>query len=77
MMNLPWIAAALAAIVVFAVLEAYAFKYPTRMNTLSRSVATLGAKWPFSIFLAGLFAGVLAGHFWWSWATNPIGAGLG
>jgi 4-hydroxybenzoate polyprenyltransferase len=77
MMDLPWIILTLVAIVAFSIFEAMAFRHPDRLNTLSRSIATLGAKWPLSIFLMGLFAGILAAHLFWPWASNPLGAGGG
>ena len=77
MMNLPWILGTLGAIAFFAVFEALAFKHPERFNSLSRFIAGMGAKWPLSIFLMGLFCGILAAHFFWPWAANPLGAGGG
>lgn len=76
-MDLPWIIGAIGAIVFFAVFEAYAFRHPDRVNTLSRAIATLGARWPLSIFLMGMFAGILASHFFWPWGANPLGPGAG
>ncbi len=73
----PWIVGVIAAIVFFAIFEAYGFAHPDRVNTLSRAVATVGARWPLSIFLMGLFVGVLAAHFFWPWASNPLGNGNG
>lgn len=66
-MNLYWTVCTLLAIAAFAVGETYAFKHPERQNTLSRAVYTLGANWPLSIFLMGMFAGGLAVHFFWHW----------
>jgi hypothetical protein len=77
MKDLPWIIGVLAAIVFFAMFEAYGFAHPDRVNTLSRSIATLGARWPFSIWLMGLFCGVLAAHFFWPWSASPLGHGGG
>jgi hypothetical protein len=74
-MNLPWILGALGAMAFFAVFEARAFAHPERQNTLSRAIATLGAKWPFSIFLMGMIVGTLAAHFFWAWPTNPLAGG--
>lgn len=76
-MNTPWIIGLLAAIVFFAVFEAIAFRHPDRLNSLSRTVAGLGAVWPLSIWLMGLFAGILAAHFFWPWCANPLGLGGG
>jgi hypothetical protein len=77
MMNLPWEAGIFFAIAFFAFWEWYAFKHPTRTNTLSHFVASIGATWPLSIWLMGLFAGVLAAHFFWPWCGNPLGHGGG
>lgn len=76
-MNLPWDLGLAAAVAFFAWFEARAFRHPERQNTLSHFVASLGAKWPLSIWLMGLFAGVLAAHFFWPWCANPLGAGAG
>lgn len=43
--------------------------------TLSRYVYTIGAKFPLSIFLAGMVIGSLATHLWWHWC--PAGAVTG
>jgi len=75
--NLPWIIGALAAIGYFAIFEALAFAHPDRLNTLSHAIAALGARWPFSIFLMGFFAGTLAAHLFWPWKANPEGEGGG
>ena len=77
MKNWPWIVGVFAAIAFFAVFEGIAFAHPDRVNTLSRAVATLGARWPLSIFLMGMFAGILAAHFFWPWKDNPLGDGGG
>jgi hypothetical protein len=65
MENAPWIAGALGALAYFIYFEARAFRHPDRQNTLSRAIYNLGAKWPLSIFLMGMFAGGLSVHFWW------------
>lgn len=74
-MNTYWIVCALLCIVLFAVGEAYAFKHADRQNTLSRTVSTIGAKWPMSIWLMGVGTGILAAHFFWAWSTNPLAGG--
>lgn len=76
-MNTPWIIGILFAIAFFAFFEWRAFKYPLRQNTLSHFIATMGANWPLSIWLFGLFAGVLAAHLFWPWCANPLGHGGG
>jgi hypothetical protein len=75
--NTPWIIGTLVAISFFAFFEWRAFRYPTRQNTLSHFIATIGAKWPLSICLMGLFAGILMAHFFWPWCANPLGHGGG
>jgi hypothetical protein len=76
-MDTPWIIGTLVAIVFFAYFEAKAFRHPERYNTLSHYIATMGAKWPLSIWLMGVFAGILAAHFFWPWCANPLGHGGG
>lgn len=67
----PWIYGGIAAIAFFAYFEARAFRHPTRQATLSRFIATIGSKWPLSIWLMGAFAGGLAVHFFWHWCPFP------
>ena len=55
----------------FAVLEGYAFKHPDRQWTLSKTISTLGARWPLSIALLGMLFGGLLVHFYWPY-TNPL-----
>lgn len=76
-MNLPWILGTLGAIAFFAYFEWRAFQHPERQNTLSRYIAMTGKNWPLSIFLMGMFAGILAAHFFWPWCANPLGQGGG
>jgi hypothetical protein len=66
-MNTYWIVAAIVALMIFIVGEAYAFRHPDRRNTLSRSIYGLGKKWPLSIWIMGVFTGALATHFFWNW----------
>lgn len=75
--NLPWIIGIVGAIAFFAYFEAAAFDHPDRYNTLSHFLATMGATWPLSIFLLGMFAGGLAVHLFWPWKENPLGKGGG
>lgn len=75
-MSTPWIVWSVIALLAFAVLEALAFRHPTRLNTLSRSIYDLGRKWPFSIFLLGFLIGALATHFFWQWCPDG-GTGVG
>jgi hypothetical protein len=72
-MDAPWIAGALGALAYFIYFEARAFRHPERQNTLSRAIYNLGAKWPLSIFLMGLFTGGLATHFFWRWCDVASG----
>lgn len=74
-MNTYWIVWSLICIIAFAVGEGFAFKHPDRLNTLSRTVSTIGAKWPMSIWLMGVGTGILASHFFWAWPTNPLAGG--
>jgi hypothetical protein len=66
---LIWTAFLFAVLIVFAVLETRALLRPGGI-TLSRYTATIGAKFPMSIFLAGLIVGGLAVHFWWHWGCD-------
>jgi hypothetical protein len=69
-----WAVGLIAAIVFFAVVESYAIDYPNNQWTLSKAIATLGAKWPLSIWICGAFAGGLAVHFFWHWCdVGPDG----
>lgn len=76
-MNWPWILWLAAFAVSFAILERYAFNHPTRENTLSRFIWTVGQKWPVSLVLYGMLVGGLAVHFYWNWcpALMPLGKG--
>lgn len=76
-MNTPWIIGLLAAIVFFAVFEAIAFRHPDRVNTLSRCIWTIGQTWPMSIWLMGVFAGVMAAHLFWNWDPRCMPPGVG
>lgn len=76
-MNTWWIVATIAAVVIFIILEGYAFKHPDRENTLSRAVYNLGKNWPLSIFIMGMFAGGLAVHFFWHWCPELMLPGVG
>ena len=49
----------------FGLIEAYALRHPDRQWTLSQTIATIGAKWPLSIGLWGIFFGGLMVHFFW------------
>jgi uncharacterized membrane protein len=49
----------------FALIEGYGIKHPDRQWTLSKTIAWLGAKWPLSIALFGMFFGGLLVHFFW------------
>lgn len=60
----------------FTVLEARAFAHPERANTLSRFMATVGAKFPLSIGMIGMVLGGLMVHFFWHWGCG-ITPGVG
>lgn len=69
-MNDWWIIGVVAAILFFAVGEWWAFRHPERQNTLSRAIYDLGAKWPMSIWIMGVFTGALAVHFFWQYCPE-------
>jgi hypothetical protein len=69
---LYWMVVCAVAVVLFAVGETYAIDYPNNQWTLSRVIATLGAKWPLSIWICGAFAGGLAVHFFWHYCPQGI-----
>ena len=75
--NLSWILGAIFFIAFFSVFESLAFIHPDKYNTLSSFVASIGAFWPFAIYLFGFLNGGLAVHFFWPWAANPMGKGGG
>lgn len=60
-----WLVALIVAIVFFAIFEGYALNHPKRASTLSACIAYIGAKWPLSLWICGVFAGGLAVHFFW------------
>jgi hypothetical protein len=64
-------------IVSFALLERYAFAYPSRLNTLSRVVWSIGQKFPLSIMIFGFVVGVLSAHFFWNWCPALMPPGVG
>ena len=72
MMDLPWILGTLTAITFFAVFETRALQHPDRQNTLSHFLYTIGAKFPLSIWIMGVFCGALATHLFWHWC--PAGS---
>lgn len=76
-MNIYWAVALIAAILVFAIGERYAFAHPERQNTLSRAIYNIGESWPLSIFIMGMFAGGLAVHFFWHWCPALMPPGVG
>jgi hypothetical protein len=77
MADLPWIIGIVGAVAHFAWFEGGAFRHPDRYNTLSHFIATIGARWPLSIYLMGFLSGGLAVHFFWPWLQNPLGVGAG
>lgn len=74
-MQWPWVVWWLAIFASFVALEGYAFKHPEREWTLSRTMATWGAKWPLSIGLWGMLVGGLMVHFFWHFC--PAGVSIG
>jgi ABC-type proline/glycine betaine transport system permease subunit len=77
MLDLPWMLWLAAIVASFAVLEAFAFKHPTRSNTLSRTIATMGETFPLSIAIFGIIIGILLAHFFWAWCASPLMPGAG
>lgn len=75
--DLPWIIGTLAAILFFAYFETAAFRHPSRYNTLSRFIYTVGSEFPLSIFIMGMFVGGLAVHFWFHWCPDLQPPGIG
>ena len=65
MLDLPWILWLLAIILSFWALEYFAFRYPSRENTLSHAVSSMGAKFPLSIAIFGMVIGILLAHWFW------------
>ena len=76
-MNWMWTVWLVSIALSFSALEAYAFKYPQRQNTLSRFIWTVGQKWPLSLVLYGMLFGGLAVHFYWNWCPALMPAGNG
>jgi hypothetical protein len=63
--------------IAFAYFESRALRHGARKNevTLSMFLYTIGSKFPLSIFVAGLLAGLFVGglavHVLWHWCPNP------
>lgn len=76
-MNTYWLIWIAVLVVGFTIGERYAFQHPTRQNTLSRFVWTVGQHWPLSLVLWGMLIGGLSVHFFWNWcpALMPVGTG--
>jgi hypothetical protein len=71
-----WLLWFVALVISFALIERYAFRYPERQWTLSRTIWHIGQKWPLSIFILGMVVGCLATHFFWNWCpASDIGIG--
>lgn len=75
--KLPWFVGLILAIVYFAYYETMAFIHPDQYDTLSHTIAEIGAKWPLAIWFCGYFAGGLSVHLFWPWTANPLGKGGG
>jgi hypothetical protein len=60
-----WAIGLVSAMIFFAAVEGLAFRHPERQWTLSKTIAYIGATWPLSIWICGVFAGSLATHFYW------------
>lgn len=62
-MDWPWLLIALPiCLAVFIVFEARALLHRDRQNTLSRFCYNTGRRWPISLYLAGMFTGILVVH---------------
>jgi hypothetical protein len=72
-----WVIWLLLVVLSFTVLEAYSFRHPERMNTLSRFIWNIGQKWPLSLVLYGMLFGGLAVHFFWNWCPAVMAPGVG
>jgi len=66
-MDLPWLIGLGVAIVFFIFFETRAFKHPGKQDTLSMFIFKVTKQFPFSIWVMGGFAWLLAGHFFWHW----------
>ena len=69
-MNWMWIVWLLVVAISFALIEGWAIKHPQRQWTLSRTIATWGARWPLSIALWGMLFGGLLVHFFWHFGCD-------
>lgn len=74
-MDTSWIVGAVLCVAYFAYFETRAFLEPTRQDTLSRFIATMGKRWPPSIWLWGFAIRFLTAHFFWAWPQNPLAGG--
>jgi hypothetical protein len=60
--DLPWLIGLAVAAVFFAIFEARAIWHPDKQNTLSRFVYNMVHDKPMTIYLIGMFTGVLVVH---------------
>jgi hypothetical protein len=68
MKDLPWLLVAFPiCLTVFAVFEARALCHRDRYNTLSELCYNTGRRWPISLYLAGMFTGILIVHLFAHW----------
>lgn len=58
----------------FGLIEHYALAHPDRQWTLSRTIAFLGARFPLTIGIFGMFFGGLMVHFFWHFGCD-LGTG--
>ena len=77
--SLPWIIGIsvwlAGGVTYFAFWETKAFLHPDQYDTLSYFIASIGAAWPFGIYLVGFVTGAITSHFYWSWRKNPLNGG--
>jgi hypothetical protein len=74
--DLPWLLIAFPiCALLFAALEGYALCHPDRYNTLSRLCYDTGRRYPISLYLAGMFTGILIVHLFARLAANAAGLG--
>lgn len=73
----PWAVALIVFLLWFGYWETMGFLHPDQYATLSYTVSSIAAKWPFFIVIVSFTAGTLSAHFFWPWAANPLGKGGG
>jgi hypothetical protein len=59
-----WAVFLLVVLIAFGLVEGLALRHPDRQWTLSKCMATLGARFPLSLVILGTISGWLSFHFW-------------